>query len=119
MIRHVIFKNHAKNGLPISHAELIEVVNKKYTGSAKKGLSRHIIRLAQSKILQIFGMELREVHRPVASAKGTSNKSAAGETEHPPGSLIPGQTASTRCCACMGESFQSTRQMQKPRRGEG
>jgi hypothetical protein len=73
VVRYILFKNFAKNGRPISQSELSEIVNKRYSGS-KKGLSGPVVKLAQSKLLEIFGMELRSITRAVACTKGRSKK---------------------------------------------
>lgn len=73
IIRYVLFRSYAKNGRPIAQSELSDIVNKKYPGS-KKGLAAPSIKLAQSKLLEVFGMELRTISRTAPSAKGPGRK---------------------------------------------
>ena len=78
MVRHVVFKNHSKNGVPISHSELSDVVNRKNTGNARKGATRLIIKLTQAKLLEVFGLELREIQRVSHTAKGAGASRSKG-----------------------------------------
>lgn len=90
VVRYILFKNFAKNGRPISQSELSEIVNKRYSGS-KKGLSGPVVKLAQSKLLEIFGMELRPITRAVACTKGRSKKGSgsSGTTWYVVRSALP------------------------------
>mmetsp|Transcript_30406 Transcript_30406/g.76648 ORF Transcript_30406/g.76648 Transcript_30406/m.76648 type:complete len:275 (+) Transcript_30406:3-827(+) len=91
IIRYVLFRSYAKNGRPIAQSELSDIVNKKYPGS-KKGLAAPSIKLAQSKLLEVFGMELRTISRTAPSAKGPGRKqggSAAGTTWYVVRSALP------------------------------
>eukprot|EP00191_Tetraselmis_sp_GSL018_P004835 CAMPEP_0177606308 /NCGR_PEP_ID=MMETSP0419_2-20121207/17228_1 /TAXON_ID=582737 /ORGANISM="Tetraselmis sp., Strain GSL018" /LENGTH=240 /DNA_ID=CAMNT_0019100641 /DNA_START=639 /DNA_END=1361 /DNA_ORIENTATION=- len=78
LMRYLLFKNHSKNGRPVSHKELCEVVTKRYDNS-KPGLPSLIIKFAQLKFVELFGMELCAFRRPTAKEASRARGSAPSE----------------------------------------
>jgi hypothetical protein len=70
VVRHVIFSNTEKPGVPIPRNELTKLVaDNSATFSKRAGLPSLIITIAQAKLAECFGMELVELTKSRVSAK--------------------------------------------------
>ncbi len=70
VIRHMIFCNTEKPGVPIPRTEVTKLVTESSAGYAKRaGLPALVIAIAQSKLAECFGMEMVELTKPRFSSK--------------------------------------------------
>ncbi|KAG6545055.1 hypothetical protein Mapa_013749 [Marchantia paleacea] len=60
VMRHMLFKNYQQPGVPVSRVELTGIITKTYK---QRYLSSHVISIAQKKLLDIFGLEMKEYNR--------------------------------------------------------
>ncbi|GAB4818583.1 hypothetical protein N2152v2_005629 [Parachlorella kessleri] len=82
VMRHVLFLHSEKPGVPVSRAEVTKLVS----GSAaqkKHNMTGLVIALAQHKMLEVFGLELKEITKAPQRGAHKGAAAAAGEgTKH-------------------------------------
>lgn len=73
VVRHVIFSNTEKPGVPIPRSEVTKLVAENSAGFSKRpGLPSLIIAIAQAKLAECFGMEMAELTKP--STRGSKDR---------------------------------------------
>lgn len=84
VVRHVIFKSQ-RSGAPITRPELSQVVleDSRLKELGRKGLATLVIAVAQHKLLDAFGLEMKEVSRvrPRHAAYADRKKALTGDAE--------------------------------------
>ena len=61
VVRRMLFKGHSQPGVPVKREELTEMVGKMLKG--RRGLPSVILTIAQHQILNVFGLEMREMQK--------------------------------------------------------
>lgn len=66
VIRFILFKSHQNSGCPIKREDLTQIVTKNYR---QRNLATYVINEAKSKLLNVFGYDLKELQR----VRGSTN----------------------------------------------
>ncbi|BBN03536.1 hypothetical protein MPTK1_2g24280 [Marchantia polymorpha subsp. ruderalis] len=89
VMRHMLFKNYQQPGVPVSRVELTGIITKTYK---QRYLSSHVISMAQKKLLEIFGLEMKEYNRLrslTKTGRGINNEKQVETKEYVLRSVIP------------------------------
>ncbi|KAL2645080.1 hypothetical protein R1flu_012667 [Riccia fluitans] len=60
VMRYMLFKNYQQPGVPVSRVDLVSLITKNYK---QRYLPSHVIVMAQKKLADVFGLEMKELCR--------------------------------------------------------
>ncbi|KAL3698444.1 hypothetical protein R1sor_012520 [Riccia sorocarpa] len=66
VMRHMLFKNYQQPGVPVSRNELVGLITKNYR---TRLLPSHVIGMAQKKLSEVFGLDMKEYNRLKSQTK--------------------------------------------------
>lgn len=90
VIRHVLFSNTDRPGVPIPRADLTKLISQNTT--SRKQIASYILALAQHNMVELFGLDMMELTRPPV-ARGKDRRlgtTAEGAKQFVLRSLVPG-----------------------------
>lgn len=74
VMRLMLFRQHKFPDVPVKQTELASLINAEYKGPRKPKLSSVIIAHAQSKFMQLLGIEMEKLNLKTARAAASSSQ---------------------------------------------